>query len=141
MIAGAAASTAYLAEMAVDMRLTGNRYDDLILWGGFLSRIPRRQRLLGALVHYGVGTGLAVAYQMIQPLLPGAPGWIRGALFAQVESAILFPTLVPMNAVHPAVQRGELPQMWGILYFNLEVLRHLAYGITLGLIVDEAQTS
>jgi hypothetical protein len=31
--------------------------------------------------------------------------------------------------------------MWGILYFNLEVLRHLAYGITLGLIVDEAQTS
>src|SRR5947209_14992663 len=114
LLAGSAASSAYLGAMAIDMWLTGNRYDDLILWGGFLSRNTRRQRLLGALAHYSVGTGLAAAYQMVRPLLPSGPGWLRGALFAQAESALLFPTLIPMNAVHPAVRRGELPHMWGL---------------------------
>lgn len=119
------------------MRITDNRYDDLILWGGFLSRVPFRQRLLGAIAHYGVGSALAAVYQMLQPALPGGPGWLRGALFAQIESAVLFLTLVPMNAIHPAVRRGEIPPMWGLRYFWLEVVRHLAYGIALGLLVDD----
>jgi len=76
-VVGGVAGTAYLAAMATDLWLTGNRYDDLMLWGGLLSRHSVRGRVLGALAHYGLSIGLVATYQAVLPSLPAAPGWLR----------------------------------------------------------------
>lgn len=129
---GLAASAAYLAEMALDMRLTGNRYDDLVLLGGFLSFHPRRQRLLGLAIHCGIGLSLARAYRWLAPALPRAPAPLQGLLFIQVENFLTFPGVVLGDAVHPAVRSGQLPRLSTWQYFWVETARHAAYGVVLG---------
>lgn len=137
MVAGSAAATAYLAGQATDRRLITNDYDDLLLWGGLLSRDPRRRRRIGLLVHYTLGVALALAYQVALPALPPLPGWLRGLLFAQAENTILYPGVIVLNAIHPDVPAGRLPSLLTWRYFWVESVRHAAYGIVLGALMDE----
>lgn len=129
---GALAGTAYLAEMALDMRLTRNRYDDLILWGGFFARSPARQRAIGAIGHYGLSAALAAGYGTTGPLLPRGPAWIRGLLFTMAEHLLTFPTIIPGGRIHPSVRNGDLPSFATWQYFWVETARHAAFGLALG---------
>lgn len=134
---GAVAGTAYLAEMALDMRLTGNRYDDLVLWGGFLSRDPVWQRVLGAMGHFSLSVALAAAYEAAEPVLPDGPPWARGLLFTMGEHLLSFPTVGLGDFIHPAVKDGRLPSLMSWRYFWVETARHVAYGIALGVAAGE----
>jgi hypothetical protein len=129
------ASTAYLGMMMIDMRVTRNRYNDLVFWGGYGSRVPRRQRIIGIALIYTVGSVVTAVYGALLPLLPRWPGWLLGACFVQTENIVRFPTVVPMNAVHPSVRSGELPPLWTWRYFWLEADRHIAFGLVLGLLM------
>jgi hypothetical protein len=135
LAAGSIASTAYLAAMAADMRLTRNHYDDLVFWGGFLTRRRRLQRMAGIGMIYGVGIAVTAVYQAMLPSLPRWPGWLLGAAFVGAENTLRFPTLAPVNAVHRSVRGGELPSLWTWRYFWVEADRHLAFGLVLGLLV------
>lgn len=132
--AGLLASIAYLLEQWLDRRLVPNLYDDLVLWGGLFSRSPRRQRLLGLGIHLSLGMALAGIYQGTSLPIPRWPGWLRGLLFVQLENAILYPGVPLLNAVHPAVRRGELPSLVTRRYALVEVLRHAAFGVVLGVV-------
>jgi len=132
-MAGSAASAAYLVEQAIDQRLLANRYDDLVLWGGLIAREPRRQRLLGLAIHWCVGLSLAAAFDSLEPVLPSLPRPVRSVAFVQMENTALFPLVALINPLHPAVRRGQLPSLWTWRYFWLEAVRHLAYGLVLGL--------
>ncbi|GAC1513916.1 MAG: hypothetical protein NVS2B16_19790 [Chloroflexota bacterium] len=134
---GTLAGAAYLVEMALDMRLTRNRYDDLVLWGGFFSSDPVRQRIIGAVGHFALSTGLAAGYQATQPLLPAGPPWARGLLFTMVEHLLSFPTVALGDSIHPSVKRGDLPSLMTWQYFGVETARHVAYGLVLGIVADE----
>jgi hypothetical protein len=136
-MAGGIAGTAYLAEMALDRRVAPNRYDDLILWGGFLTRHPMRQRLIGAAIHYSLSVALAAAYSMVAPFLPRWPGWVRGLLFVQVENALLYPGVPILDAIHPEVRSGRMPSLLTWRYFWVEIARHVAFGVTLGALLDD----
>lgn len=129
---GSAAATAYLLAQAVDRHVVPSGYDDLVLWGGFLSRRRGRQRLLGAGAHYSLGIALAAAYDAALPSLPAIPGPLLGILFTQVENAVLYPGVPILNAIHPEVRSGSLPSLWTWQFFWLEAWRHLAYGAVLG---------
>jgi hypothetical protein len=122
--------------MALDMRVTGNRYDDLVLWGGVVTGNRRWARALGTLAHFGVGAGLAATYDALRGSLPrwGRP-WTAIA-FVQAENALLFPAVRLMDDFHPAVRRGALPSLWTWEYGAVEVARHAAYGIVLGLLEE-----
>jgi len=134
---GGMAGTAYLASMAADLWLTGNRYDDLMLWGGMLSRHPVRSRVLAALAHYGLSIGLVATYQALLPSLPPGPAWLRGVLFVQAENLLLYPGVPVLHAAHPMVQSGELPPLTTWTFFWLEALRHAAFGLVLGVMMTE----
>lgn len=131
------AGTAYLLETELDRRVAPNDYDDLILWGGFVARGRRRQRLLGAGVHYGLSVALVALYARLAPHLPGRPGWRRGVVFVQVENALLYPGVPVLNAVHPEVRAGRLPSLLTWRYFWVEAARHLAFGATMGALLHE----
>jgi hypothetical protein len=139
--AGIAASTAYLAMQAVDRRLLRHGYDDLLLWGGFVAREQRRQRLLGLAVHYTLGTLLAAVYGRLQAALPVRSAVLRAVLFVQVENAALYPGVPLINAVHPLVRTGKLPSLLTWRYFWVEVARHAAYGAVLGKLMDDGASS
>lgn len=129
------ASTAYLTAMAIDMRVTRNRYNDLVFWGGYVSRVPLRQRLIGIALIYTVGSVVTAVYGALLPFLPRWRGWLLGACFVQTENIVRFPTVVPMNGVHPSVRSGELPPLWTWRYFWLEADRHIAFGLVLGFLM------
>lgn len=132
IITGGLASVAYLVEQVLDRRLIPNDYDDLVLWGGFLTRDPLRQRLIGSAVHFTLGTALAAAYEAALPLLPSWPGPLKGLLFVQAENATLYPGVPVIDAVHPSVRLAEMPSLLTWRYFVVELLRHTAFGLTLG---------
>lgn len=136
-VVGGIAGTAYLAEMALDQRLASNRYDDLVLWGGFLTAHPKQQRILGASIHYTLSVALTAAYAAIMPLLPAWPAWLRGLLFVQVENAFLYPGVPVLNAIHPEVRSGRLPSLLTWRYFWVEIARHAAFGATMGALLDD----
>jgi hypothetical protein len=134
LLVGAAASTAYLAEMAIDMRVTSNRYDDRVLLGGFFARSPDRQKLVGTLIHYGVGVAVAAAYQAVSPSLPRVPGWLRAQIFIHLENTLSFPSVALADLIHPAVQDGTLPSLLTWQDFWIVSARHAAYGLVLDLL-------
>jgi len=131
-VTGTVASTAYLLAMLLDMRLTGNRYDDRILWGGYLTDDRTLQKTLGTAIHTSLGIVLAGAYGMAAPFLPKLPGPWRGLLFAEGENTLLFPLVPLMSALHPEVRRGGLPRLGTVEFFLLEAVRHAIYGLVLG---------
>lgn len=137
LLPGVAASTAYLLMQAVDRRISGNEYDDRVLWGGWFPLDPQRQRLAGTVIHFGVGIGLAALYDALRPALPPLPGWLGGLLFAMAEHTLTFPSVIIGDLTHPSVLRGELPAFSTRQYFAVETARHATYGIVLGLTARE----
>jgi hypothetical protein len=136
-LVGITAGSAYLAEQALDMRLAPNHHDDLLLWGGFLSRQPVRARLLGLMVHYTLSVALATAYAAVSPALPGRSGWVRGLLFVQAENALLYPGVPFLDALHPGIRAGRLPTLRTWRYWWVELARHAAFGAVLGALSEE----
>lgn len=134
---GSLAATAYLVEQEIDRRLISNSYDDLVLWGGFLSHDFRVQQSLGLLAHYTLGISLAALYGALLPSMPKGPGWLRGLVFTQVENALLYPGVPLLNRVNGAVRRGQIPSLLTWRYFWVEVARHAAYGLVLGALMPE----
>ena len=136
--AGVAAALAYLAEQELDRCLMNPRSDDLLLLGGLVTTNRRVWRRLGLAMHLTAGALFGIAYERIAaPVLPG-PGWLRGVVTAQVENAVLWPLIVVLDRVHPAVRRGCLAPLNRPVYFLQEVLRHLALGVTVGLLARRA---
>lgn len=130
-VAGAAASAAYLAAMAVDLPLLRCPTNDLLLLGGLISRDPRVWPVVGTAMHFTNGVALAQVYGAVERRLPGPP-WLRGVAFTLAENTLLW-SLVPLfDRYHPAIRAGELPKMNRPIPFAQQVIRHIAYGAVLG---------
>ncbi|MFN8540160.1 MAG: hypothetical protein U0232_22105 [Thermomicrobiales bacterium] len=134
-VAGAVASAAYLAEMAVDLPLLDCPTNDLLLQGGLISQDRRVWPLLGTAMHFGFGVALAQVYSAVGRRLPGPP-WLRGVLFTMVENTLLWGIVPLFDRFHPAIRAGQLPKMNRPIPFLQQVLRHLAYGAVLGVVYD-----
>lgn len=131
--AGIAAGVAYLAEMAVDQSLLDCPTNDLLLLGGIVSRDQRVWPLVGLVGHMVLSNGMAHAYALVQQRLVGPP-WVRGLTFIMVENAVLGLTLPLFDRWHPAIRSGQLPKMTRPIPIIQQTLRHMAYGIVLGLV-------
>jgi hypothetical protein len=132
--AGVAAALAYLAEQELDRRLLNPRSDDLLLLGGLVTSNAPIRRPLGLAMHLVAGALFGVAFTRVAaPRLPG-PEWLRGVMAAQLENAALWPIVMLLDRVHPAVRRGDLARLNRPSYFFQQVLRHLALGATVGLL-------
>jgi hypothetical protein len=134
-VAGVAASAVYLAEMAVDLPLLDCPTNDLLLLGGPFSRDRRVWPLLGTALHFTFGVALAQVYSAAGRRLPGPP-WLRGVTFTMIENLLLWGAIPLFDRFHPAIRRGDLPKMNRPIPFLQQVLRHIAYGATLGIVYE-----
>ena len=129
-IAGLAAGAAFVAVLEADVRLTGNKVDDLVFLGRPLAGKPTLARPVGLALHAANSVGFALLYARLQDRLPGPPWW-RGVLFFNVENVLLYPFLV-FEEWHPAIRDGQLDRYWTWPSFLQSIPRHVAYGAVLG---------
>ncbi|MCX2728502.1 hypothetical protein OO015_13510 [Thermomicrobium sp. 4228-Ro] len=137
-LAGIVGALAFLVAMAVDLALLRRRTNDLRLLAGLLPVGHRYWPLLGTIMHLVNGAALGVLYGRLRHRLP-RPGWLAGTVFALGENLVLWPLIVVLDRIHPDVRAGRLERFNQPVPFLQEVWRHLAYGITLGLLVDRWQ--
>lgn len=133
--AGVAGALAYLSAQEIDRRLANPRSDDLILLGGLLTRQPAAWRPLGLLLHLLAGASFGVVFDRLVAGQLRGPYWLRGLLTAQVENAVLWPLVLLLDRVHPAIPAGQLDRLNRPIYAGQAVWRHLALGVTIGLLL------
>ena len=126
VFAGAAASAIYAGEMYLDIALTGNPLDDVQLLEGALRGRKARFPILGMLVHLLNGSALAVVYATLKPLLPG--------LFGLLFVLGVWPLTPLLDRIHPLIRRGDLPKFNTPIAFGQNIVRHLIFGLVLGLL-------
>jgi hypothetical protein len=129
-VAGLLGGLAFAGVMEADLALTGNGVDDFRLLGQ-LGPAARWWRFTGPAAHAVNSAALGAIYARVEGRLPGPP-WARGLLFASAENAALWPLVLLVDRLHPAVQRGELASFARWPAFGWEALRHAAYGLALG---------
>ncbi len=137
-LAGFVGALAFLVAMAVDLALLRRRTNDLRLLAGLLPVGHRYWPLLGTIMHLVNGAALGILYGRLRRRFPG-PGWLAGALFALAENLVLWPVILVLDRVHPEIRAGRLERFNQLVPFLQEVWRHVAYGVTLGLLVDRWQ--
>jgi hypothetical protein len=134
LVSGLVAGAAFLAVLETDLRLTGRNVDDLIVLGRPFVRDRADARKVGAAIHAFNSVALAGLYAALQRRLPGPP-WFKGALFANVENALLYP-LTAFEDLHPAIRDGQIDRYFTWPAFWQSVPRHVAYGAVLGVLYE-----
>lgn len=134
VLSGLAAGAAFALVLEVDLRLTGNNVDDLLVLGRLFAEDRSRARRIGGAIHALNSVALAAVYGNARRWLPGPP-WMKGVIFANVENAILYPVTV-LEDLHPAIREGMVDRYFTWPSFWQSVPRHVAYGAVLGVLFD-----
>jgi hypothetical protein len=134
MMAGLAGGAAFATVMKADMALSGRRVDDFQLLAGF-GPTRDKWRVVGPIIHAANSITVGALYAIVSDRLPGS-GWRKGLLFALAENSLLWPILIVLDRVHPAIQAGELPVFNRPWPFLVENVRHAAFGIVLGSVYE-----
>lgn len=135
-LAGLLATVVYSIAMEGDQFLTGNRFSDVRFIEGMLNgkKSTRTTFTLSWLIHLLNGVALAEVYAaLVKRFLPG-PSWLKGSLFGEIFIAAAW-ILTPLaDKYHPLIKKKELPRLATWTSFGQNLLRHLAFGLTLGLL-------
>lgn len=138
--AGLIATAAYSVAMETDQYITGNRFHDIKFLRGLLGDKDATSKRAAGLawgLHFLTGAMLGETYAAIgKRLLPG-PDWLKGTLFGGAFIIAVWPLTPLVDRYHPMVKNGRLPHLTNWISFWQNVLRHLVFGITLGLLYRE----
>lgn len=136
-LAGLLATAAYSLVMEADMSLTGNRYSDVRFIQGLLAGKSARQPKFAFLawsIHFLNGVILAELYAAVfKQFLPG-PNWLKGAIFGELFLASTWGLAPLVDKYHPLTKRGELAKLATWTSFFQNIVRHLVFGLLLGLL-------
>lgn len=136
LLAGVAAGNSYLASAWLDSKLSSHPFNDVKLVGQmFTTRSPAWQ-IQGVAGHYTFSVALSWIYaSWFYKRLPG-PGWLRAVTFLQLENAVLYALalVVGFDRFHAGIRRGQLPPLANLKTFKGQVVRHIAFGLALGVL-------
>ena len=137
--AGLLATIVYSIVMEGDKAVVGNRFSDTRFIQGLLEGEARSKRffVLSWVIHLLNGVALGEVYGAVaRRLLPG-PDWLKGSIFGEIFIIGAW-WLTPLaDRYHPLIKNGELPKLANWTSFLQNILRHLAFGLTLGLLYRE----
>ena len=136
-LAGLLATAAYSLVMERDMYITSNRYSDVRFIQGLLGGKSSRQNTfpLGAwIIHFLNGVILAELYAAVfKRFLPG-PNWLKGAIYGEMFLASTWWMAPLVDKYHPLTKSGELAKLATWTSFFQNIVRHLVFGLLLGLL-------
>jgi len=135
--AGLAATVAYSVAMEADEYLPGKHFHDSRFLPGLLGdaqATSKRSLVLAWTFHFFTGAMLGEVYAaVLKRFLPG-PDWLKGAIFGEAFVLAVWPLTPLADRFHPMIKSGKLPQLANWTSFRQNVLRHLLFGLTLGLL-------
>ncbi|RKF27635.1 hypothetical protein [Micromonospora globbae] len=149
---GLVATTALTAALVAAQLAGLTRLDFPLVLGTLVTEDPDRARIVGFLMHLGIGQGFAVGYAATFALLHRATWWI-GALLGAVHVGIALTVILPLlPGVHPRMASPragpastavlEPPGLFAVNYGvqtpTVAVVVHILYGAVLGLLLDGA---
>ena len=139
-LAGLVATAVYSLVMEGDMSITGNRFSDVRCIQGLMGReaiqakSQKKFLVLAWLIHFLNGVALAEVYAALcKRFLPG-PDWLKGSLFGETFILMAWPLTPLADKYHPLIQTGELPKLANRTSFLQNIVRHLVFGLALGLL-------
>jgi hypothetical protein len=125
-LAGVAAAMAWIAAEPLVARAFGTTYSDVRLLGRAVTRRPTWP-LVGGAIHLANGAAFGFALGRL-----GADRPWHAIAAAQVENALLWPTLAVADRFHPDVASGAWPRLLtSRRVFGQEVVNHLVFAIAL----------
>ncbi len=143
-VAGLLATLVYSLVMYGDMRLTGQRFNDVRFIEGLIEgqSVPqKRVPLLAWSLHLLNGVLLAEVYAAVcKRFLPG-PDWVKGSLFGELFTLTIWGTTPLVDNSHPMIQSGYLPRLANRSLLLQNLVRHLFFGLTLGLLYHDPTPS
>jgi hypothetical protein len=123
---GVAAAATWIAVEPLVARAFGTTYSDVRLLGRAVTR-RRAWPLVGAALHLGNGAAFGWALGRL-----GADRPWQALAAAQVENALLWPTLAVVDRIHPDVRSGAWPRLLtSRRVLGQEVVNHLVFGAAL----------
>ena len=132
-LAGLLATAAYSLVMEGDMYLTGNRYSDVRFIQGLIdgkSQRPDRFPFLNGVI-------LAELYAAVfKRFLPG-PNWLKGSIFSEMFLLSTWWMAPFVDKYHPLTKRRELARLATWTSFFQNIVRHLVFGLLLGLLYGD----
>ncbi|SRR5438876_6614187 len=136
-LAGLLATAAYSLAMEGDMYLTGNRYSDVRFIQGLINGKSARQNsfpFLAWIIHFLNGVILAELYAAVfKRFLPG-PNWLKGTIFGEMFLLSTWWLAPLVDKYHPLTKSGELARLATWTSFFQNIVRHLIFGLLLGLL-------
>jgi hypothetical protein len=139
--AGLLATIVYSIAMEGDKFLVGNRFNDVRFIEGLIGGKQRStfSSLISWTIHLLNGVALAEIYAAVaKRFLPG-PDWLKGSIFGELFIAGAW-WLTPLaDKHHPLIKNGEMPQLFTRKAFIQNLVRHLAFGLTLGLLYHDGE--
>lgn len=134
---GVAATAVYSIAMETDKYVTGNHFDDVEFIQGLLGDAQASSKRASALawaLHFLNGVLLSEIYSaVVRRFLPG-PNWLKGSLFGGGFIIAVWPLTLLADRYHPMIKNGRLPPLATWQAFLQNVLRHLVFGLALGLL-------
>jgi hypothetical protein len=129
-VAGAAAAAVWIAAEPAIRRAVGGTHRELRLVSGLIA--PKRGgNRLGLAVHLANGAAFGVAFRRL-----GGHGVRQAVVAAQAENAVLWPTMVIADRLHPDVRSGAWPRLASDRGTILqEIGGHAVFGAVLGVLV------
>ncbi len=137
--AGFIATIVYSIAMEGDKFLIGNRFSDVRFIEGILEgeASTKKGSILAWTIHVLNGIALAEIYAAIaKRLLPG-PDLLKGAIFGELFIVGAWWLTPIADKHHPLIKNGELPKLANWTAFLRNIIRHLAFGLTLGWLYHE----
>lgn len=126
--AGVLAAAVWVATEPLTRRLVDGPHQEVRLVGGLLAPGPA-SRAVGLGVHLANGAAFALAFDRL-----GGHGVKRAVAAAQIENAVLWPTMAIVDRVHPDVRDGTWPRLLcNRRALGQEVIGHAVFGVVLGL--------
>jgi hypothetical protein len=146
-------ATAALTAVMIGAQLAGfTRLDLPLMLGTIVIPDPDRARVAGSLIHLVNGQGFALGYAAVFAAA-GEATWWAGGLLGVLHGAVALLVIVPLlPGIHPhmASERAGLssgaalepPGLMGLNYGRetplVTMLAHLAFGVSLGFLLDPA---
>ena len=132
LVCALASGNAYLASMWLDNRLSSHPFNDLKLVGQIFTTRSPWWVIIGLANHYSFGVAVSYVYaRWVCRRLPG-PNWLKGICFLLLENVLLYPAAALIEPWHAGRRAGQLPTLFSRKSFQGQVVRHIAFGVTLG---------
>lgn len=130
-LAGMIGALAMLGAMALDLTLTKRKTNELRMLAGMVPGGRKAWPVVGTAIHVVNGGVLGALFGRVHHGLPG-PAWMRGVIFGLVENVLLWPAVIVLDHINPAVKRGDIEPFNRPVPFLEELFRHAVFGAALG---------